>query len=593
MSNMDGIAAIEPSRLVVDISADNDETIEHTLSRLDENKAEWVNDRFLVALADLYGNDRQKYKSIYYRLKKWGIASDVDKEVRKLFSKYRNNLKNTTYPTLPTLSRVADGVIQHQSNINPTLTINSLVIEDEETGKDALIIESSAALLIADAFSGFWAWSNDARTWHRFVGTHWQAQPADGIDRDLIDLLYKGTGHLGFKPCYKNGIKALIAEGQFLPLNKNRSDLLPFINGLLNLKNTTLIPTTKDNALTWCLPYRYKSDSDCPRIKKWLLNAVDGDKETVDLLRAWMAAVLHGRADLQKFLHLIGMAGTGKGVFMRMLTALVGEQNTATTDLKVMEQNQFEAAKFYNKRLITITDTDRYGGSLNKLKALTGQDYIPLERKHQQQEGGFIFGGIVVMASNEFLTSTDHTSGIDRRRSMVRFDRQATDTEKQEWARLGGEEAVIHSELPGLVNWLLELSQDDISRIIRNPPERSKLTNDEAKRAINPIYAWVCDCCEGDVNTWTQVGVKKEIREIGKETVFENSDIWLYANYLTWCQRNGHKATSSRKFTEDLMQTLRSSGWKVSDRRIPIGNGIDGIKLKQTAEPGESDVITL
>jgi putative DNA primase/helicase len=176
---------------------------------------------------------------------------------------------------------------------------------------------------------------------------------------------------------------------------------------------------------------------------------------------------------------------------------------------------------------------------------------------------------------------------------MVRFDRQATDTEKQEWARLGGEEAVIHSELPGLVNWLLELSQDDISRIIRNPPERSKLTNDEAKRAINPIYAWVCDCCESNVNAWTQVGVKKEIRETGKETVFENSDIWLYANYLTWCQRNGHKATSSRKFTEDLIQTLKSSGWKVNDRRIPIGNGIDGIKLKQTAEPGESDVITL
>ncbi len=80
-----------------------------------------------------------------------------------------------------------------------------------------------------------------------------------------------------------------------------------------------------------------------PENKAWLLWAVDNE-ETVDFLRAFMAAVLHGRADLQKFLHLKGSGGTGKGVFMRLLTALVGEQNTVETKLDQLEQNRFESA---------------------------------------------------------------------------------------------------------------------------------------------------------------------------------------------------------------------------------------------------------
>ncbi|MCL7421533.1 MAG: phage/plasmid primase, P4 family [Methylobacter sp.] len=557
---------------------DDDGIIEQTLSSLDDDIAAWDTSEFLEALTDIYKDDRQAYRRIYHKLKKWRIASEVEKAV-KVFYRKKNNLKKAAQAALPALPRDREDLTQHQPSTNPALEVDALVVYDDETGKAFLEIESKAAVMVANALRGFWAWSDTAQTWHKFVGTHWATQPAKGFDAALIELLYTGAGSLGYKPGYKNGIKSLIEDGQFLPIGENNPDLLPFKNGLLDLKTKSLHPIAPGNALTWCLPYSYDPGADCPNIKEWLLSAADDDIETLELLRAWMAAVIHGRADLQMFLHLIGMGGTGKGVFMRLLTALVGEQNTATTELRRMEQNQFEAAKFYNKRLITITDSSRYGGTLDKLKALTGQDHMPLERKHQQQEGGFIFGGIVVMASNEFLTSTDHTSGIDRRRSMIRFDQQATDEEKQAWAKRGGEGAVIHSELAGLVNWLLELSQDDIGRIIRNPPKRTQETNDEARKAINPIYAWVSDCCKQEDHAWTQVGDRREIREQGSEPIFEHSDERLYPNYLLWCQRNGHRATSSRKFKEDLIQTLKSSGWRANERRTAQGRGIDGIRL--------------
>ncbi|SFI96411.1 phage/plasmid primase, P4 family [Nitrosomonas sp. Nm34] len=322
--------------------------------------------------------------------------------------------------------------------LKPDIDTGFLVneIKTKDGGKKILLIESKAALIVKEALSGYFAHDINSQTWHKFVGTHWLPLDAHQFfDNALIDLLYVGAGDLGFKPAYKNGIKSLLADGDMLPLPKTGSGKLPFVNGLLNLETRTLEPITPSNAMTWCLPYKYESGTDCPRIKAWLLQAVDGDKETVRFLLAFIAAVLHGRNDLQKFLHLKGSGGTGKGTFMRLLTALIGTDNAVSTSLQHLEQNRFETALLYNKRLAVITESDKYGGSINVLKAITGQDHIRLERKHQQQSGSFIFPSLVIMASNESLQVTDHTSGLDRRRITVIFDRRATDEEKQAWGK--------------------------------------------------------------------------------------------------------------------------------------------------------------
>lgn len=472
---------------------------------------------------------------------------------------------------------------QHSSSIKPSIRHDSLIefIKTKEGNRSKLLIESKAAGILKESLQSFFAHDINSQTWHKFTGSHWQSLESPQLaDSVLVALIYKGTDELGFKTAYKNGIKSLLIDGDMLPLPKTNHGKLPFINGLLDLATKRLEATTPDNAQTWCLPYEYNPFADCPKIKAWLLRVVDGDRETVQFLRAWMAAVLHGLNDLQKFLHLKGSGGTGKGVFMRLLTALVGEVNTAITSLYQLEQNRFEAALLYNKRLAIISESDKYGGSINNLKAITGQDHIRLERKHQQQAGSFIFQGLVVMASNESLQVTDHTSGLDRRRITVIFDRRATNEEKQTWQSHGGEAAVLHSELPGLVNWLLELSQDEISRIIRNPPNRIREADLEAMTASNPIAEWVTECCESDPNAWTQIGDKREIREPGYETTYKNADMWLYANFLQWCQRSHKTPFSSRKFKDLLLQTCVTLNINVCEHRRNNGRGISGIRIK-------------
>jgi len=545
---------------------------------LDKDPAAWHTDEYITAFATIHEADRQAYRRIYYTLKTKRVAVDVDREVKAYL---RKNSPKT--PASTALSIFGN----HGSTAEPSLTVGSLLTFDDQ-GRARLRIESEAALIIAEALKGKFGYSQESKTWHQFNRFCWAAVDGDQLSRALIKMLYAGTDWLGFRNCYLNAIRQIIENGCFLPLPCTNHGMLPFKNGLLDYKRGELVPITPDNAQTWFIPHDYDHKAKCPTIISWLIQALDGDMESVELARAWWAALIHGRADLQKFIHLIGSGGTGKGVFLRLSTALIGSQNSVSTTFKRLDAGNFENARCFNKRLVQITDSERNGGTLETFKALTGQDEIPLERKHQQSTGGFVFGGMVAVTSNENIVSSDNSSSaLGRRRVTVVFDRRATEDEKQNWQAMGGEEAVLHSELPGLVNWLLELSQDDISRIIRNPPQRTKDANFEAMIASNPVAGWLVDCCMPDAEATTQVGSKIEIKEPGIETTFEGADERLYPNYLQWSQRNVRHPVSAVRFRDLAIDTCKTLGFDAGHGRSASGRLIRGIRLKKPWEDSE------
>ena len=135
------------------------------------------------------------------------------------------------------------------------------------------------------------------------------------------------------------------------------------------------------------------------------------------------------------------------------------------------------------------------------------------------------------------------------------------------------------------MNWLLELSQTEISQIIRNPPERIRSADLDAMTASNPIADWVTECCIPDAAAWTQIGKNIEIREQGHETTYVNSDKWLYANYLQWSLRARKTPLTNRRFKDLLIQTCETLGFSVNESRRRDGRGINGIRLRLEDEP--------
>ncbi|NVZ11369.1 hypothetical protein HW932_19140 [Allochromatium humboldtianum] len=505
------------------------------------------------------------------------------KKTEKIFSSSTSSTSSTDKGSSDTQS-YTELFESSTSSTEPLPPKPKALVRESEKGP-RLEIASDAALIVSGVLKGRFAYCTTAETWHGFTGTHWEPLPSPApLYEALTRWMFPATQDVGFTPRYQDSILTVIQRAGMRSLPK-APNAIPFANGLLDIETGTLSPITPTNAATWALPYEYQPGADCPRVKAWLLQAVGEDRDVVELLRAFLAALIRGGAYLQRFLHLIGPGGTGKSTFLRLIEALIGTRNAVTTDLKELEQNRFESAALYGKRAALITDSDRYGGSVNKLKAITGQDPVRLERKHVQQSGSFIFEGMVFLASNEPLATTDYTSGIERRRVTIHFERRVSEQEKAAWNAAGGEKAVLHAELPGVVNWLLSMPVVEMERRIRHPPEHTIKANIEAMCSGNPCADWLTECCVPDSDAWTQVGECEERRSPDDgEVYYLHADTRLFPSYLMWCKKSGRVPLSLRRFRSVVLDAIKTLGFDAMDIRRAEGRGIKGVRLRHSGE---------
>lgn len=357
----------------------------------------------------------------------------------------------------------------------------------------------------------------------------------------------------GYSSTMVNSLYSLIASSSNRTTWDLNSDVLSFQNGNLNLKTMEFGPHQKEIYSTSQLPYPYNPIADCPKIKNWLSFTQWGDQERVQLLRAWLRAVLLGRPELQVFLELIGAANAGKSSFSNLCSALVGYKNTFATNLDQLESNKFEPAGCYNKKLVSMADASRYGGKVVVLKQLLGQDPIQLEKKYMREKHQFYFRGMVITTANEPIQTTDLTSGMLRRRITVPFTRQFRGNPTEYKTLINFNDAgepygEFADELPGLVNWLLDMDEETMLEYLKDTSRKveyiAKIRSEQIVEN-NPILEWLDAkvVFEPTVQTW--LGDKKE--GAGKD-YYANTDKYLYASYCDYCRKGNMKEIGRRRF---------------------------------------------
>jgi len=77
---------------------------------------------------------------------------------------------------------------------------------------------------------------------------------------------------------------------------------------------------------------------------------------------------------------LIGLGGTGKGTFIRLLLNLIGMSNACSSDLDDFCNNRFEAARL-SVSLVVFADTDKQVGKLGKFLSLLVKTLYALRRR--------------------------------------------------------------------------------------------------------------------------------------------------------------------------------------------------------------------
>ena len=249
-----------------------------------------------------------------------------------------------------------------------------------------------------------------------------------------------------------------------------------------------------------------------------------------------------------------------------------------TTELRHLETSRFETATIYNKRLVLVTDAERYTGSISTLKALTGGDPLRYEEKHKQSRNQFQPTAMVAIAANETIQSGEYTSGLRRRRITVYF-RKPVPLELQRDLK-----AEFEPHIPGLVNWLLKMPEEEIIRILKS--QGATAQKQDAKQSLietNPLAAWLNTNVVIDESSVAYIGSAIRIKDEEEYTKYKNEESWFYPNYVKYCETRGTKAISSKRFSgllDDLCQNQLGIEFAKLLPRNPQGRPFAGLAIR-------------
>ena len=430
--------------------------------------------------------------------------------------------------------------------------------------------QNQLANAIAVRYADQLTWDESTKQWFQKEDVIWRVCGSKVVYR-LIRQSLEGAEGNGYSYHLITALEKFMQID--LQLNEWVTDryLLPLQNGVLNLRTRELEPYD-DRKFNWILPYSYDPDATCPTVKRYLISTTNGERSVIRLLLAWMYAVLTGRYDLQKYIEAIGAGGTGKSTFQDLCTLLVGEENRVVTDLKKLERNRFESANLKHKLLALITDSSRYNSEVAMLKAVTGSDPLPFEKKGVQAGEPFVFTGMVMVAANEAIQSSDYTSGLARRKISVEFNHRVSDLEKQRYRSRGGIVEAMKLQLSGLLNWLLSLDESEVVNIINNPEEELMRQRIDSAISTNPVLGWLDESvvrCER--------GQESNIGNAGS-----GQFTCLFPNYVEWCRKQGREPMSLTRFSSIVLDNCETYDIDTTKHRGGSGNHLKGLRLRNT-----------
>lgn len=184
--------------------------------------------------------------------------------------------------------------------------------------------------------------------------------------------------------------------------------------------------------------------------------------------------------------------------------------------------------------------------------------------------------------ANEPMQSSDLTSGLIRRRMPLELNKLITNAEKQKWEKLGGIEHAMSLELSGLLNWVLDMTNDDFKNTLQQI--NNGLTATQKKRLFetNSMARWISDCLLPSPSTALFIGKKLPKPECPEYPGYPK----LYPNYQYWCEGQGCFSIALNRFSSTLLDTAATL--KIKCRKLPRstqGFQIQGFAIRKNDDP--------
>jgi P4 family phage/plasmid primase-like protien len=199
-------------------------------------------------------------------------------------------------------------------------------------------------------------------------------------------------------------------------------------NGLLDMNTGARTDHNPQFLSLVQLPVAYDEKAKCPNIMKFLAQALHAQ----DIFKALQIVgyCLYKSSKYEKAIMLFGSDSNGKGVFIKLIEALVGLENTSHVELQDIGAERFAAADMFGKSVNTFADLKQERlYSTGMFKALVSGDSIRAQKKYGQP---FSFRNYakLIFSTNKIPESDDRSYAYYRRWVILCFDEMFEDKMK-------------------------------------------------------------------------------------------------------------------------------------------------------------------
>ena len=301
-------------------------------------------------------------------------------------------------------------------------------------------------------------------------------------------------------------------------------------NGLLHLPSLDLLAHTPAFFTHNALDFNY--DPRAPEPRHWLAflrQLWPDDQVTIDALQEMFGLCLTGDTRHQKAFLLVGPKRSGKGTIARVLTRLIGSDNTVGPTLAGLGTN-FGLAPLIGKQVAIISDA-RLGGRADqaaiaeRLLSITGEDTITVDRKFMSAWTGRLQTRFVIL-SNELPRLADASGALASRFIVLMLTNSFYGKEDHSLTDR------LMVELPAILNWAIAGWRRLSERGYFVQPKSAEQAVQDLEDLGSPISAFLRERCE-----------VKSGRVVEVSRLYE---VWLGWNKEQGRERPGTTATFGR-----------------------------------------------
>jgi putative DNA primase/helicase len=469
--------------------------------------------------------------------------------------------------------------------LNRAVNIEAWERQFQEKDKQ-LLTPKQAAQELAERYETQWKFDLEQLVWRRYNGKIWERMPDKVFEKAVyhdLELMtnvdYKTFSYL------QNVVKFLELQlQQRFWESYNRAEWIAFNDRVLEVATGKQHEHSPGFMFTSCLDHNcpnlsFNSGGDllellrihAPTFYTWAMYAQDGDPmKVLKLLAIFNGVLTYQFFDLQMFVLLCGVPGSGKGTFARLLESAVGKQNHFSAKMhRLGEDNTI--ASIIDKQLVVCPDEKKQSGDNSGILALTGGDSIAYRQIYKPMASARFYGALIILANaNPFFGDT---TGIDRRWSLVQFNKSLP-------ARDTAVERQMQQEIGVIISLALSMKREQVTSLITGTGDGAipdfkrqqwlhKTENDSIALFMEEMLV------HAPSDQYVMLGGKGD------------DPSTLYGAYMKMCDENNTRNVFTKNnFRSHLLELCRETGWtQVRESRCRAGWRLYGVRLREFNDP--------